>query len=53
MTSNYRKKKSAVEYGIKVGNAEKVISNLGDKTNYIVSYRNLRCQTSKQTKKVF
>ena len=42
MTSNYRKK-SAVEYGIKVGNAEKVISNLGDKTNYIVSYRNLRC----------
>ena len=47
MTSNYRKK-SAVEYGTKVGNAEKVISNLGDKTNYIVSYINLRCQTSKQ-----
>ena len=28
------------KYGIKVGDVEKLIPNLGDKTNYVVHYRN-------------
>ena len=29
------------EYGIKVGDLKKLIPNLGNKTNYVVHYRNL------------
>ena len=35
-------KKNADEYEIKVGDAKKLISNLGHKTNYVVHYRNLQ-----------
>ena len=35
-------KKNADEYGIKVGDVMKLILNLGDKTNYIVHYKNLQ-----------
>ena len=35
-------KKIADEYGIKVGNVRKLIPNLGDKTNYVVQYKNLQ-----------
>ena len=41
MLSNYCKK-IADKYGIKVGDAKKLIPNLGDKTNYVVYYRNLQ-----------
>ena len=34
--------KNADEYGIKVGDVMKLILNLGDKTNYIVHYKNLQ-----------
>ena len=40
MLSNYCKK-IADKYEIKVGDVKKLISNLGNKTNYIVHYRNL------------
>ena len=30
------------EYEIKVGNVKKLIPNLGNKTNYVVHYRNLQ-----------
>ena len=40
MLSNYCKK-IADEYGIKVGDIMKLIPNLGDKTNYVLHYRNL------------
>ena len=34
------------EYGIKVGDVKKLISNLGDKTNYVVYCRNLQLYLS-------
>ena len=39
-------KKIADKHGIKVGDVKKLISNLGDKTNYVVHYRNLRLYLS-------
>ena len=35
-------KKNAEKYEIKVGGVRKLISNLGNKTNYVVHYRNLQ-----------
>ena len=35
-------KKTANEYGIKVGDVMNLIANLGNKTNYVVHYRNLQ-----------
>ena len=40
MLSKYCKK-LANKYEIKVGDVQKVIPNLGKKTNYVVHYRNL------------
>ena len=34
------------EYGIKVGGAMKIIPNLGDKTNYVLHYKNLQLHLS-------
>ena len=34
------------EYEIKVGDVKKLISNLGNKTNYVVQYRNLQLYLS-------
>ena len=34
-------KKISDEYGIKVGDVKKLIPNLGDKTNYVLHYRNI------------
>ena len=45
MLSDYCKK-IADEYGIKVGNVKKLIPNLGNKTNYVVHYRNLQLYLS-------
>ena len=45
MLSDYCKK-IAGEYWIKVGDVEKLISNLGDKTNYVLHYRNLQLYLS-------
>ena len=45
MLPNYCKK-IADEYGIKVGDVKKLIPNLGDKTNYVVHYRNLQLYLS-------
>ena len=39
-------KKIADKHGIKVGDVKKLISNLGDKTNYVVHYRNLQLYVS-------
>ena len=36
------KKKIADEYGIKVGDVEKLVPNLDSKTNYVLHYRNLQ-----------
>ena len=41
MLSNYCKK-IADKYEIKVGDVKKLISNLGNKTNYVLHYRNLQ-----------
>ena len=41
MLSSYCKK-IADEYEIKVGDVKKLIPNLGNKTNYVVHYRNLQ-----------
>ena len=41
MLSNYCKK-IADKYEIKVGDVKKLISNLGNKTNYVVHYRNIQ-----------
>ena len=45
MLSNYCKR-IAEKYEIKVGNVKKLIPNLGNKTNYIVHYRNLQLYLS-------
>ena len=45
MLSKYCKK-IADKYEIKVGDVKKLISNLGDKTNYVVHYRNLQLYVS-------
>ena len=39
-------KRTADEYGIKVGDVEKLILNLGNKTNYVFHYRNLQLYLS-------
>ena len=39
-------KKVADEYGIKVGDIKKLIPNLGDKSNYVLHYRNLQLYLS-------
>ena len=47
-------KDNADEYGIKFGDMMKLIPNLGDKTNYVLHYRNLQLYLSlgmKLTKK--
>ena len=45
MLSKYCKK-IADKYEIKVGDVKKLISNLGNKTNYVVHYRNLQLYLS-------
>ena len=45
MLSNYCKK-IADKYEIKVGDAKRLISDLGNKTNYVVHYRNLQLYLS-------
>ena len=45
MLSDYCKK-IADEYGIKVGDVKKLIPNLGNKTNYVLHYRNLQLYLS-------
>ena len=45
MLSKYCKK-IADEYEIKVGDVKKLISNLGNKTNYVVHYRSLQLYLS-------
>ena len=45
MLSDYCKKIEN-KYGIKVGDVKKLIPNLGDKTNYVVHYRNLQLYLS-------
>ena len=39
-------KKIADEYGIKVDDVKKLIPSLGDKTNYVLHYRNLQLYLS-------
>ena len=39
-------KKTVNKYGIKIGDVEKLIPNLGDKTNYVVHYRNIQLYLS-------
>ena len=39
-------KKMSDEYGIKVGGVMKLIPNLGDKTNYVLHYKNLQLHLS-------
>ena len=41
MLSDYCKK-IADRYGKKVGNVKKLVTNLSDKTNYVLLYRNLQ-----------
>ena len=45
MLSNYCKK-IADKYEIKVGDVKKLIPNLGNKTNYVLHYRNLQLYLS-------
>ena len=45
MLSKYCKE-TADKYAIKVGDAKKLIPNLGNKTNYVVNYRNLELYLS-------
>ena len=45
MLSNYYKK-IVNKYGIKVGDAKKLIPNLGSKVNYVLHYRNLQLHLS-------
>ena len=49
MLSDYCKK-IADEYEIKVGDVEKLIPNLGNKTNYVLHYRNLQLYLSLEMK---
>ena len=42
MLSDYCKKNADV-YGIKFGDVKKLLPSLGDKTNYVLHYRNLCC----------
>ena len=52
MLSDYSKN-IAAEYEIKVGDVKDLILNLGDKTNYVLHYRNLQlyfCLGMKLTK---
>ena len=49
MLSNYCKK-NADKYEIKVGDVKKLIPNLGNKTNYVVHYRNLQLYLSLRMK---
>ena len=41
MLSDYSKK-IADKYGIRVADVKKIIPNLGNKTNYLLHYRNLQ-----------
>ena len=41
-----KKTKIADEYEIKIGNVEKLIPNLSNKTNYVLHYRNLQLYLS-------
>ena len=43
-------KKIANEYGIKIGDVRKLISNLSDKANYVIHYRNLQSYLSLRMK---
>ena len=43
-------KKIADKYEIKVGDAKKLIPNLGNKSNYVVHYRNLQLFLSLEMK---
>ena len=45
MLSKYYKK-IADEYEIKVGDVKKLIPNIGNKTNYVVHYKNLKLHLS-------
>ena len=45
MLSNYCKS-IADEYDIKVGNVKKLVPNLGNKTKYVLHYRNLQLYLS-------
>ena len=45
MLSNYCKE-IADEYGTKVGDVKRLIPNLGDKTSYVLHYRNLQLYLS-------
>ena len=49
MLSNYCKE-IADKYEIKVGDVKKLISNLGNKTNYVADYRNLQLYLSLRMK---
>ena len=49
MLSDYCKK-IADEYEIKVGDVKKLIPNLGNKTNYVLHYRNLQLYLSLEMK---
>ena len=49
MLSKYCKK-IADKYEIKVGDVKKLIPNLGNKTNYVVHYRNLQLYLSLEMK---
>ena len=42
MLSTYCKKKNADKYDIEVGDVKKFISNLKNKTKYVLHYRNLQ-----------
>ena len=43
-------KKNADKYEIKVGDVKKLIPNLGNKTKYVVHYRNLQLYSSLRMK---
>ena len=49
MLSKYCKK-IADKYEIKIGDVKKLVSNLGNKTNYVVHYRNLQLHLSLRMK---